>query len=52
MFVKDAEYCLLRSEAVVRIPMDIDPAEAAPLLCAGQFSPVVVAARFLLYYQA
>ncbi|KAF9631117.1 putative alcohol dehydrogenase protein [Lasiodiplodia theobromae] len=30
-----AEYCLLRSEAVVRIPTDIDPAEAAPLLCAG-----------------
>ncbi|KAF2136484.1 uncharacterized protein K452DRAFT_237386 [Aplosporella prunicola CBS 121167] len=30
-----AEYSLLRSEAVVRIPSDIDPAEAAPLLCAG-----------------
>lgn len=30
-----AEYVLLRSEAVVRVPKDIDPAEAAPLLCAG-----------------
>lgn len=31
----DAEYVLLRREAVVNIPTDIDPAEAAPLLCAG-----------------
>lgn len=31
----DAEYCILRSEAVVRIPDDVDPAEYAPLLCAG-----------------
>lgn len=31
----DAEYCLLRSEATVRVPSDIDPAEYAPLLCAG-----------------
>ncbi|KFZ17631.1 hypothetical protein V502_04504 [Pseudogymnoascus sp. VKM F-4520 (FW-2644)] len=30
-----AEYVLLRSEAVVRVPMDADPAEYAPLLCAG-----------------
>jgi D-arabinose 1-dehydrogenase-like Zn-dependent alcohol dehydrogenase len=30
-----AEYALLRSEAVVRVPRDIDPADAAPLLCAG-----------------
>jgi D-arabinose 1-dehydrogenase-like Zn-dependent alcohol dehydrogenase len=30
-----AEYVLLRAEAVVRIPTEIDPAEAAPLLCAG-----------------
>jgi D-arabinose 1-dehydrogenase-like Zn-dependent alcohol dehydrogenase len=30
-----AEYVLLREEAVVRVPKDIDPAEAAPLLCAG-----------------
>ncbi|KAL7809970.1 GroES-like protein [Trichoderma gracile] len=30
-----AEYVLLRVEAVVRIPRDMDPAEAAPLLCAG-----------------
>lgn len=31
----DAEYCLLRSEAAVRIPSDVDPADYAPLLCAG-----------------
>ncbi|KAJ4318220.1 hypothetical protein N0V84_006976 [Fusarium piperis] len=30
-----AEYVLLRSEAVVSVPEDMDPAEAAPLLCAG-----------------
>jgi len=30
-----AEYVLLRSEAAVRIPKDVDPAAAAPLLCAG-----------------
>lgn len=30
-----AEYVLLRAEAAVRIPKDLDPAEAAPLLCAG-----------------
>ncbi|KAL8284136.1 hypothetical protein RQP46_004885 [Phenoliferia psychrophenolica] len=30
-----AEYVTLRSEAVLSIPEDIDPAEAAPLLCAG-----------------
>ncbi|KAH7156749.1 chaperonin 10-like protein [Dactylonectria macrodidyma] len=30
-----AEYVLLRAEAVVRVPTEIDPAEAAPLLCAG-----------------
>ncbi|KAF2000812.1 alcohol dehydrogenase [Amniculicola lignicola CBS 123094] len=30
-----AEYCTLRTEAVVRIPKDADPAEYAPLLCAG-----------------
>lgn len=30
-----AEYALLRDEAVVRVPKDYDPAEAAPLLCAG-----------------
>ena len=29
------EYTLLRSEAVVRVPEDMDPAEVAPLLCAG-----------------
>ncbi|KAF5561441.1 general amidase [Fusarium phyllophilum] len=30
-----AEYVLLHAEAAVRIPSDADPAEAAPLLCAG-----------------
>jgi len=30
-----AEYCTLRSEAAVRIPPDADPAQYAPLLCAG-----------------
>ncbi|KAG7133958.1 Alcohol dehydrogenase patD like protein [Verticillium longisporum] len=30
-----AEYALLRSEAVVRIPKELDVAEVAPLLCAG-----------------
>jgi Zn-dependent alcohol dehydrogenase len=29
------EYVLLRTEAVVAVPSDLDPAEAAPLLCAG-----------------
>jgi len=30
-----AEYCTLRTEAAVRIPPDADPAQYAPLLCAG-----------------
>ncbi|EHK26388.1 uncharacterized protein TRIVIDRAFT_36028 [Trichoderma virens Gv29-8] len=30
-----AQYVLLRAEAVVRVPSDLDPADAAPLLCAG-----------------
>ncbi|KAI1756851.1 alcohol dehydrogenase [Xylaria castorea] len=30
-----AEYVLLREEAVVRVPKDLDAAEVAPLLCAG-----------------
>ncbi|KAF5606485.1 general amidase [Fusarium subglutinans] len=30
-----AEYVLLHAEAAVRIPSDADPAEVAPLLCAG-----------------
>ncbi|KAF2502166.1 alcohol dehydrogenase [Lophium mytilinum] len=30
-----AEYCTLRTEAVVRIPASADPAAYAPLLCAG-----------------
>jgi len=33
--LSDAEYCTLRTEAVVRVPKDVDPAEYAPLLCAG-----------------
>jgi len=32
---KVAEYCLLRTEAVVHIPSDVDPAAFAPILCAG-----------------
>lgn len=34
-FNADAEYCILRTEAVVRIPSDVDPATYAPILCAG-----------------
>jgi hypothetical protein len=30
-----AEFVTLRSEAVVSVPTDLDPAEVAPLLCAG-----------------
>lgn len=30
-----AEYVLLRTEAVVRVPLDVDPIEYAPILCAG-----------------
>ncbi|GAA5901798.1 hypothetical protein JCM5296_002076 [Sporobolomyces johnsonii] len=30
-----AEYVILRTESVASIPTDIDPAKAAPLLCAG-----------------
>jgi D-arabinose 1-dehydrogenase-like Zn-dependent alcohol dehydrogenase len=30
-----AEYVLLREEAVVRVPGDLEPADVAPLLCAG-----------------
>ncbi|KAJ9132084.1 alcohol dehydrogenase [Pleurostoma richardsiae] len=30
-----AEYVILRSEAVVRVPADLSPVETAPLLCAG-----------------
>lgn len=30
-----AEYVTLRAEAVVRVPSELDPAEAAPFLCAG-----------------
>ena len=29
------EYANLRTEAAVRVPKDVDPAEVAPLLCAG-----------------
>lgn len=31
----DAEYMILRTEATVRVPKDVDPAAFAPLLCAG-----------------
>jgi D-arabinose 1-dehydrogenase-like Zn-dependent alcohol dehydrogenase len=30
-----AEYATLRTEAVVRVPTDVDPVEYAPILCAG-----------------
>ncbi|KAF9872590.1 alcohol dehydrogenase GroES-like domain-containing protein [Colletotrichum karsti] len=30
-----AEYVLLRAEAAVRVPKEMDPADSAPLLCAG-----------------
>ncbi|WQF79066.1 Putative alcohol dehydrogenase, zinc-type, GroES-like superfamily, NAD(P)-binding domain superfamily [Colletotrichum destructivum] len=30
-----AEYILLRDEAAVRVPSNLDPAQVAPLLCAG-----------------
>ncbi|KAH8646503.1 alcohol dehydrogenase-like protein [Tricladium varicosporioides] len=30
-----AEYVLLRTEAVVNVPTDVDPVEYAPILCAG-----------------
>jgi len=30
-----AEYAILRTEAIASIPTDVDPFEAAPLLCAG-----------------
>jgi D-arabinose 1-dehydrogenase-like Zn-dependent alcohol dehydrogenase len=30
-----AQYCILRSEAVVQLPRGLDPEQAAPLLCAG-----------------
>lgn len=30
-----AEYVILKANAAVRVPKEIDPAEAAPLLCAG-----------------
>jgi D-arabinose 1-dehydrogenase-like Zn-dependent alcohol dehydrogenase len=30
-----AEYVLLRTEAVVRVPLDVNPVEYAPIMCAG-----------------
>ena len=30
-----AEFVTLRSEAIVTVPADLDPAQVAPLLCAG-----------------
>ncbi len=36
MLIKpDAEYCMLRSEAAVRVPSYVDAAKYAPILCAG-----------------
>jgi D-arabinose 1-dehydrogenase-like Zn-dependent alcohol dehydrogenase len=29
------QYAIMRTEAVVRVPKEMDPAQAAPLLCAG-----------------
>lgn len=31
----DAEYCILRSEAAIRIPEHVNAAKYAPILCAG-----------------
>ncbi|KAI4161545.1 MAG: hypothetical protein L6R39_000035 [Caloplaca ligustica] len=31
----DAEYCMLRAEAAVRVPSHVDAAKYAPILCAG-----------------
>lgn len=36
------EYATLRTEAAVRIPKDLDPATAAPLLCAGNVARVLI----------
>lgn len=33
--ISDAEYCLLRAEAAVRLPQDGDAVQMAPLMCAG-----------------
>jgi D-arabinose 1-dehydrogenase-like Zn-dependent alcohol dehydrogenase len=33
--VPDSEYCILRTEAAVKISPDVDPIAYAPLLCAG-----------------
>lgn len=35
LFSPDGEYATLRTEAVVRVPTDVDPAAYAPILCAG-----------------
>ncbi|KAL8668433.1 MAG: hypothetical protein Q9168_006939 [Polycauliona sp. 1 TL-2023] len=35
MVQTDAQYCILRSEATVSVPSDVDPAAFCPLLCAG-----------------
>ena len=51
-----ADYCTLRSEAVAAVPEDMDPAQAAPLLCAGVtcfsefFATVAVAGVGRMYY--
>lgn len=46
-FVRDAghaQFVTLRTEAVTYIPEDIEPAKAAPLLCASSSHPRVRAA--------
>ena len=35
IFNTDQEYTILRSEAVVHVPSEVDPAAYAPILCAG-----------------
>lgn len=35
MIYTDAEYCMLRAEAAVRIPVHVEAAKYAPILCAG-----------------
>ena len=39
-----AEYVIVRTEAVASVPKDMDPAELAPMMCAGVtiFSTVFV----------
>ena len=45
-----AQYVTLRSEAVCWVPKDLDPAETAPLLCAGITTFSKEISRFTLKY--